>query len=78
MGPSYCYWLLRPIKSLYRADGSHGRESSCNARCVEGGRRWRYFLGVGRFLLLFTILPLVALALVLWLVVDADEALHPL
>ncbi len=29
------------------------------------------FLGVGRFFLLFTILPLVALALVLWLVVLA-------
>ncbi len=68
MGPSYCYW---PIKSLYRADRSRGRESSCDAHCVEGGRRWRYFLGVGRFLLLFTILPLVALALVLWLVVLA-------
>ena len=30
---------------------------------------WRYFRGVGRFFLLYTVLPLVSIALVIWLLV---------
>lgn len=30
---------------------------------------WRYFSGVGRFFLLFTVLPVVALALLIWLAI---------
>ncbi len=72
-GTKTCWRLAEDAWARHIAIGSLGRSTRSIGPTdhVGGSHRARFFL-------LFTILPLDALALVLWLVVDADEALHPL